>query len=131
MKNSEKHWGRFQWPEWVSLVETCFDKKDIHASERKEAFGESLNIMNSPHSLTEKEESVLREEYATLILVIESVMSGMPDKKTPMEDILYKVYTEPSLHSNSKKVLAYALRWLSKTFNESKCVNPFSCFERD
>ena len=95
--------GWFQWPEWVSLVEKCFDfKKDIHASERKEAFGELLNIMNSPHSLTEKEESVLREEYATLILVNKSVMSGMPDK-TPMEDILYRVYTEPSLYSNSKK----------------------------
>ena len=63
--------------------------------------------MNSPHSLTEKEESVLKEEYATLILVIKSVMSGIPEKtqkkKTPMEDILYKVYTEPSLYSNSKK----------------------------
>ena len=61
-------------------------------SKRKEAFGKLLNIMNSPDSLTEKEESVLREEYATLIVVIKSVMSGMPDKKTPMEDILYKVY---------------------------------------
>ena len=126
MKNSDKHWGRFQWPEWVSLVETCFDfKKDIPASERKEAFSKLLNIKNSPHSLTEKEESVLREEYASLILVIESVMSGMPDKKTPMEDILYKVYTEPSLYSNSKKVLAYSLRWLSKTFNESNCESFF------
>ena len=38
-----------------------------------------------------------------------------------MEDILYRVYTEPSLYSNSKKVLAYALRWPSKTFNESNC----------
>ena len=81
--------------------------------------------MNSPHSLTEKEESVLRDEYVSLILVIESVMSGMPDKKTPMEDILYKVYTEPSLYSNSKKVLAYSLRWLSKTFNESNCESFF------
>ena len=129
LKNSDKHWGRFQWPEWLSLVEKCFDfKKDIQASERKEAFGGLLNIMNSPHSLTEKEESVLKEEYATLILVIKSVMSGIPEKtlkKTPMEDILYKVYTEPSLYSNSKKVLAYALRWLSKTFNESKCESFF------
>ena len=48
----------------------------------------------------------------------------MPDK-TPMEDILYKVYTEPSLYSNSKKVLAYSLRWLSKTFNESNCESFF------
>jgi hypothetical protein len=63
-------------------VEKCFDfKKDIQASERKEAFGGLLNIMNSPHSLTEKEESVLKEEYATLILVIKSVMSGIPEKK--------------------------------------------------
>ena len=55
-------------------------------------------------------------------------MSGIPDKtlkKTQMEDTLYKVYTEPSLYSNSKKVLAYALRWLSKTFNESKCESFF------
>ena len=81
LKNSDKHWGRFQWPEWLSLVEKCFDfKKDIQASERKEAFGGLLNIMNSPHSLTEKEESVLKEEYATLILVIKSVMSGIPEK---------------------------------------------------
>ena len=52
LKNSEKHWGRFQWPEWVSLVEKGFDfKKGIHASERKDAFSELLNIMNSPHFL--------------------------------------------------------------------------------
>ena len=31
-------------------MEKGFDfKKDIHASERKEAFGELLNILNSPH----------------------------------------------------------------------------------
>ena len=80
--------------------------------------------MNSPHSLTEKEESVLREEYATLILVIKSVMSGMPDK-TPMDNILYRVYTEPSLYCKSEKALTYTLRWLLKTFNESKCDSFF------
>ena len=89
-----------------------------------------LNIINSPYSLTEKEESVLREEYATLILVIKSVMSEMPEK-TPMEDILYRVYTEPSLYSMSKKVQAYALRWLSKTFNESNCESFFHALKEN
>ena len=50
--------------------------------------------------------------------------------KTPrnftMEDVLYQVYTEPSLFSTIKKVLCYSLRWLSKTFNEGNCESFFN-----
>ena len=126
MRNSEKHWGRFEWPEWVGLVETCFNfkKKDLQKSERNEAFEKLVKINNSPYTLTEKEEVALKEEYVTLQLVIQSVVDNMTEKAT-MEDVMYRIYTEFSLYSNSKRVLAYALRWLSKTFNEGNCESFF------
>ncbi len=36
MRNSEKHWGGFEWPEWVGLVEKYFDFKKKRPSETKE-----------------------------------------------------------------------------------------------
>ena len=126
MRNSEKHRGRFEWPEWVGLVETHFDfkKKDLQKSERNETFEKLVKINNSPYTLTEKEEVALKEEYLTLQLVIQSVVDKMTEKAT-MEDVMNRLYIEFSLYSISKRVLVYALRWLSKTFNEGNCESFF------
>ena len=41
----EKFWGRFAWPEWLLLSETCFDfLLDIAEDVREESFKDLLEI---------------------------------------------------------------------------------------
>ena len=55
VKNSEKHWGRFQWPQCVSLLEKSSDfRQTVSDLERRQTFEQLISISNAPHHLTEK-----------------------------------------------------------------------------
>ena len=104
----------------VYLKNHLIFKQTVSDLERRQTFEQLISISNSPHPLTEKEVSAIEQEYVTLQMVIQSVIDQMSQSAT-MEEVMYKIYTEPSLYVNSKRVLSYLLRWLSKTFNEGTC----------
>ena len=70
----EKFWGRFTWPEWLLLSETCFDfLLDIDEGGRHDSFKNLLEIQFSPHSLKEDEKQRLKEEYKTLCIIAKDI----------------------------------------------------------
>ena len=110
---------RFQWPNWLSLSEICFDFTNKEAdSVRETAFKELLEIKNSPHSMSQKDKDCLIDQYKTLLMNAKEEMKQSPSKTA--EAVIYKICTKESSYHHIKPLLAYVMRWLSISFNE--CV---------
>jgi hypothetical protein len=116
---------RFQWPEWLSLTEKVFDfSTNLDLELRTFFLHELMSQPCSPHSLDSKDRLRLSEEFKTLYLVaIEEMKAG---KISSQEQLYYNICTKENLHRHSKNILAFALRFLSRTMNECIMESFFS-----
>ena len=121
----EKFWGRFAWPEWLLLSETCFDfLLDIAEDVREESFKDLLEIQFSPHPLKEDEKERLKEEYKTLCLIAKDMNEKQRFKS--IEEFWYDLLTSENLFKHIRFLINYALRPLSRTYNETILESMFS-----
>ena len=115
---------RFIWPKWLLLCEDCFDFPNNLSLEKREAsFAELLEIQLSPFTLDSSDKKRLKEEYKTLCMI---AMGELAKTRMNAEALLYKIFTEENLYRHCKKVISYALRPLSITFNECVVESLFS-----
>ena len=123
--DTEKFWGRFTWPEWLHLSEKCFDFLiDIDECVRHDSFSDLLEIPFSPHSLKEDEKNRLKEEYRTLCLIAKDI--NKKEKFKFIEQFWYLLLTSENYFKHIKFLLKFALRPLSRTYNETILESFFS-----
>ena len=123
--NPEKFWGRFTWPEWLSLAEDCFDfTKDVSLSIRKSLFSDFVQIKFSPQTLLQVEKQRLKEEYSTLCTNAPTIINR-EKPKTP-ETFWYALCTKEEYYSDIKYLLAFVIKPLTRTYNETYLESFFS-----
>ena len=71
----------------------------------------------------------LKEEYETLHMVALKIISnrkGVTQNKVSQEENFYEICTNSDYFQNCKRILAFALRFLSRSFNECGVESAFS-----
>ena len=88
---------------------------------RLSSFEQLLEEEISLHSLSSADKVRLKDEYTSLSLVAKS-----QNQMLTQEDLFYSICTEEKSFRHIKRVLAFSLRFLSRTFNECIMESFFS-----
>ena len=105
------------WPTWVVLCNSCFNfHYTVSDEERKLSFEKLLEEKSSAVPLKSDEKERLKAEYVTL-QINASMIAKQPEVKTP-EAFWYELLTIEQYYKTCINVNEFALRFLTRTFNE-------------
>ena len=108
------------WPQWLIQCNNCFNFcSDVSSQIRENSFSLLLGEDSGPVPLLEEEKRRLKAEYITLALNASDIIKESRSPLTP-ENIWYTLLTDKKYYENCLLVNDFALRFLTRSFNE--CV---------
>ena len=114
---------RFEpWPKWLTNCDAAFNfGNDLTSQERCNAFQELMKCQVGPSPLLAEDKRILSAQFVTLCMHADTVVAKLSEKpqKICQNDVWYKLLTEDSYYKHCKKVNAFALRFLNRSFNEA------------
>ena len=111
------------WPNWLLYCEDTFNfSKELTLHERETALKKLMNCPFGPTPLIPDEKKRIAAEYLTFSLNAEKAMSALHagnSQKVTQTELWYELLTNENHFKHCKKLIAFALSFLNRSFNES------------
>ena len=110
---------RFEpWPSWVKCCNEAFNFNNNYThEERKAALRRLMDILSGPTPLLSEEKERIAAEFVTLVLNAADIKTKHRDKLSQSE-ICYHLLSNDEYHRHCKKINAFALKLLNRSFSE-------------
>ena len=110
-------------PEWLLHCDNVLNfKKELTLQDRETALKELMSCPFGPSTLVSNEKDQISAEYLTFSLNAEKaaplLQAGKPHEVSQTE-LWYELLTNENYYKQCKKLIAFALSFLNRSFNES------------
>ena len=109
------------WPKWLLLCNETFDfENDLSNEVRMEQFDQLLDCSAGPNPLLENEKARLRAEYSTIVTNVNKASDILKSDKVTytQTDLWYLLLTREEFYVYCKYLIAFAVKFLNRSFNE-------------
>ena len=112
--------NRFEpWPQWMLLCNETFNfSNELPLADRQAALEILMDCPFGPSPLLNDEKKRISAEYLTTVLNAEKVVKES-NHEISQKDIWYELLTKEPLYKNCKKLNAFAILFLNRSFNEA------------
>ena len=120
------------WPKWlISCGEEFNFNNSFLTDARMVAFDNLLDCPAGPTPLLDNEKQKLKAEFLTFTLNVPDASATLNAEKNSFTqtELWYKLLTNEEYYSNCQNFIAFAVRFLNRTINETKVESEVSSLE--